>query len=376
MKPVESLLMNTIKFGRRKKNIVRGNGNKQRKEKCNTEERVDGLKKDDVMRSRSFKPSGGLQKFLKRKGPTPLAEYIKKEKWHRVDAIIFNEKYDRNSLIAEVEEQTGMNCLSLICMMHPPVRVVVKVTDLVPDLVNRLDTDGRMALHYASGWGASPQVVSFLTAMNSDAAAGKDNQGKTPLILACEGMHPTKLSDSGNIFCDKVGGPTIEVLEALIVAAWHVVSDTDNNNNRALDYAKSLKRKVKAFLEQATEMDARIKEEMKRPEKRSSRPRGSKVKLSHNCTTIWDRNELSKEHDEREINKRLIDFLSIEDRNERIDDLPLDNLKVTNPDALYAAEFGYLASKQGLKSDNSIPSVIDVNLDDREDLSACTVPPI
>lgn len=363
-------------FDRPKKKTEEEERKKQRKEKSKTGGKLDGVKKDDVMRSMLSKPSGSLHKLLKRKGPPHLAEYIKKAKWHRVDAIIFNEKYDRVKLITDVEEQIGMNCLSLICMMHPPVRVVVKVTDLVPDLVNQRDKDKRTPLHYASGWGASPQVVSFLTAMNSDAAAGKDINGKTPLILACEVMHPTKLSDSGNIFCDKVKGPRVEVLEALIAAACHVVSDFDNDNKRALDYATTLKSKVRTFLEQATSIDARIKAEMGRPEKRSSRPKGTKVKLSHNCPTIWDKNDFSREHDEKEINRRLIDFLSIEDRNERIDDLPLDNLKETNPDALYAAEYGYLASKRGLNSDNSIPSVVDVVLDEREDLSACTTPPI
>lgn len=325
------------------------------------------------------KSKGGFSNFLKKGTKKTLGSYIKKKNWRKVNEILFNKGMDRKSLIWSVKEETGIPCLSLLCMMHPPVVPVIKLVDLDPGQVSQSDGNGRYPLHFAAGWGASPQVVSFLTAMSSDIATEKDNYGKTPLILACEHLHPSRWSDTGNTFCDKIRGPTIEVIEILVASASQLTSDQDVDNMKALDYCREriTQKAVIEFLEKATEIDLRLKAEIRDKRKRPKfRKEGSKQHLTHNCVTLWDGVEFTTKGsilEEREMNKRLMDFLNIEDKKEIIRDLDVKYLKKYYPQALHAAENGYLSCQQCLRTDNSLPSLVDVFPQVNEDISDCTI---
>ena len=134
----------------------------------------------------------------------------------------------------------------------------------------------------------------------------------------------------------------------------------------ALEYYKQLNStgEIVKFLEQATSIDLRIKDEIcdrrKRPKYREA---GGKEKLEHNCVTIWNGMKFSTKlsiHEVIETNKRVMGFLNVEDNSEMVRYLDVKYLKKFYLDALLAAENGYLSCKQAFRSNRSLPSLVNV----------------
>lgn len=312
------------------------------------------------------------RKFLKKNDKRSLAELIRRKRWRQVSKLLFSAELNGDELLASVEEGTGLNCLSLVCMMHPPLKIVLKIVDLSPIIVTRRDAQGRTPLHFASGWGASPHVVSFIAAMNPEAATHHDDFGKTPLIMACQHMHPRRLSDTGNTFNDLDVGPKIEVIETLVFAAPGVVADEDISGLDALGYLskQSTPRPILKYLTQAKKIDEKIRAEDFSASGKLRIYDRVRNKLKPGCTTIWDQVNLTHQQ-ELQLHKKLSVFLSIEEEV-GLDKLPLKHLDKCYPQALYAAEHGFVASYRTL-TQCGIPTFVEISSNLKsENISECT----
>lgn len=322
----------------------------------------------------SFTSSGPFhRKFLKKNDKKSLAELIRRKRWRKVSKLLFSTELNGDELLASVEEETGMDCLSLACMMHPPLKIVLKIVDLSPIIVTRRDAQGRTPLHIASGWGASPHVVSFLAAMNPDAATLHDDFGKTPLIMACQHMHPRRLSDTGNTFNDLDVGPKIEVIETLVFAAPGVVADEDSSGMDALGYLskESTPRPILKYLTQAKKIDEKIRAKDCSESGKLRIYDSVRNKLKPGCTTIWDQVNLTHQQ-ELQMHKKLSIFLSVEEEV-GLDQLPLKHLDKCYPQALYAAEHGLVASYIN-STRSGIPPFIEITANLKsENISECTL---
>ena len=316
------------------------------------------------------------RKFLKKSDKKSLAELIRRKRWRKVSRLLFSSELDGDELLASVEEETGLNCLSLACMMHPPLKIVLKIVDISPIIVTSENAQGRTPLHFAAGWGASPHVVSFLTAMNPEAATIHDDLGKTPLIMACQHMHPRRLSDTGNTFNDLDVGPQIEVIETLVFAAPGVVADEDSSGIDALGYLLSAQQSttpapILKYLKTATKIDKKIRAEDISEDGKLRIYDKVRKKMKPGCTTIWDQVNLTHQQ-ERQMHKKLSIFLSIEEEV-GLDKLPLTYLDKCYPQALYAAEHGFVASYHN-SNRNGIPTFVEISANFKsENISECTL---
>jgi hypothetical protein len=336
-------------------------------------------RKGEKKKTEETSPSD-ITNFFPRNSKKSLGDLILLRKWKEVRTCLFDR---RNELLKKTLKSTHIGEISYlhsICSLHPPVVLVVKTVDLCPQLVLHKDHLGRLPLHIAAGWGASPQVVSFLLTVNIDAASTPDLNGKTPLIWAFENMKSPRVTGMKNIilgdmcghFDEKCPGPVEEVVQSLVDASLEVVNNRDSAGNNALDYAIENESNPNSLtlLQIATAKDKLIRREMRksknlrkpilsistsdfrsfykinplldRMKKKSRHCSVSITKSSRNHNTKWNhKNRI----DEDRFNDQIMDFLGVSTVDCNLDEMSLEYLRDYNIDSLRAAQFGFCASK-------------------------------
>lgn len=345
--------------------------------------------------------SSNIPDLFPRKSKKSLDELILSRNWKEVRICLFDKRNDKLKVLLETAIIGEISCLHSLCALHPPLVLVVKTVDLCPRLILHKDHLGRLPLHIAAGWGASPQIVSFLLAMNIDAPSTPDLNGKTPLIWAFENMKSPRLSglkntilaDMGSHFDERSPGPLEEVVQSLVDASLEAVNHMDYAGNTALDYAieNECNRKSLTVLQIATARDTQLRNEMKTKncfpktilsldshdyqslckihpllDQRKKSPYGScantrysrkhRVKNNHECTIDEDR-----------FNDQIMDFLGMSTAHCNLDEMTLDYLREHNLDSLRAAQFGFGASKH--RKPPGIPLIIKVIYCSEDDYS-------
>jgi hypothetical protein len=114
--------------------------------------------------------------------------------------------------------------LHILARAKPPLAVVEQVINLAPGSLKLQDEDGRLPLHYASKYGASPDVINLLLDSFPESINIKDNAGSCPLKYASTTQlrdllrgadlpkpHETKPKDKNTIFIDNKTGRRLKV---------------------------------------------------------------------------------------------------------------------------------------------------------------------
>ena len=113
--------------------------------------------------------------------------------------------------------------------------MVKKASKYFPRSLDRINGDGRLPLHIATRWGASPKVIKFLIKARPDAALAQDNFGNTPLHLTCKGYHKNFVPCFKNEPDLKVS--LLQIVQALLQSAPKVVNLENEDDMTALEYA-------------------------------------------------------------------------------------------------------------------------------------------
>mmetsp|Transcript_24328 Transcript_24328/g.50954 ORF Transcript_24328/g.50954 Transcript_24328/m.50954 type:complete len:259 (+) Transcript_24328:42-818(+) len=166
---------------------------------------------------------------------TSLLNIIQTQNWDAFDEIAIQNPRAFQALsdiISSTNEFNGMSFLHAIVREHPPLKTVADVIRLSPDSPRACDCLNRTPLHVAAGIGASPQVISYLCMVHPKACIIQDEDGKTPLHLACD--IECKLFEGQPARQDP---PTLEVIRALLSASFAAASVEDEDEMSPLEYA-------------------------------------------------------------------------------------------------------------------------------------------
>ena len=109
--------------------------------------------------------------------------------------------------------------------------------DFCPDLTSELDCLDRTPLHIAAGTGASPSLIKLLAKACPASCVAQDEDGKTPLHLACDSscdMFENEKDDREEL---PRGPPSSGTICALLSASLEAATMEDDDGMSALEYA-------------------------------------------------------------------------------------------------------------------------------------------
>ena len=342
-------------------------------------------------------------RFFTKKGKQSIGDLIQSREWSAVRKWLFGKNSaDKRLIMMDELKDSETTCLHVLCLYHPPLILVMKTVEICPEFVYQKDNLGRLPLHIAAGWGASPNVISFLLAFHIDAAATQDINGKTPLIWAFENMKNPRikndskeiiLADSGHSLGELRLGPVDTVVSYLADAALESVILKDQLGNTALDYAieNECNRESVNLLQLAVAKENQIQIEINSPKllKRnfsSQQKHGINTKCNFH-PLLHDRIKLKKEStffitseierkskkdkkmpiSDDQFNVHVMEILGVSNNQTGIDEVSLSKLREINPDCVQAAKYGFKASKH--YRPQSIPLIVEVENVIRDDIS-------
>ena len=340
--------------------------------------------------------------FFTKKGKQSIGDLIQSREWSAVRKWLFGKNDDKRLVIMDEIKDSGTTCLHVLCRYHPPLILVTKTVEICPELVYQKDNLGRLPLHIATGWGASPNVISFLLAFHIDAATTQDIYGKTPLIWAFENMKNPRikndskeliLADTGGPFGELRLGPVDTVVRYLTDAALESVILKDQWGNTALDYAieNECNRESVNLLQLAVAKENQIQMEINSTKllKRnfSSQKNYDSNRQCNFHPLLHERIQLKKEStflitseterkskkdkkipiNDDQFNVHVMEILGISNNQTSLDKVSLSELRELNPDCLQAAQYGFKASKH--YRPQSIPLIVEVENVIRDDFS-------
>lgn len=118
-----------------------------------------------------------------------ILEIVETRNWYALAFTLKNhtrlfESFARS--LARTDELNGMTILHCVLRFDPPIEIIKALLDLVPDQIAQSDCLGRLPLHVATGCRCSAPAVRLLVDRHPDGCLARDQDGKTPLILACD----------------------------------------------------------------------------------------------------------------------------------------------------------------------------------------------
>jgi hypothetical protein len=184
-----------------------------------------------------------------------------------------------SNLICEHDEVfNGMTLLHACVRYDPPVNLLMKMIQLHPEAIRKVDCIGRTPLHIAAGSDVSPLVAKVLTVLYPEACNIQDNDGKTPLHFACD--------SSCELFEENVGSPSrcppsLDTVRTILSGSVEAVILEDADEMNALEYAllSDAPMKLISFLQRTTQKVMRTKQEKTRapPSKITPTPQSSSM---------------------------------------------------------------------------------------------------
>jgi len=135
--------------------------------------------------------------------------------------------------ISQSSQLNGMTILHACVRFNPPPHIVKILIELVPESPSCVDCLQRTPLHIAAGTHASLSTIQLLSDAYPGACTIHDEDGKTPLHLACDSE--CELFEGGRDSMREP--PSYEVVHTLINASPFSVLLEDEDGTSALEYA-------------------------------------------------------------------------------------------------------------------------------------------
>ncbi|KAL3823346.1 hypothetical protein ACHAXA_008841 [Cyclostephanos tholiformis] len=139
-----------------------------------------------------------------------------------------------NAICECAEVFNGMTLLHACVRYDPPVSLLLKMIELHPEAIRRVDCIGRTPLHVAAGSGVSPLVVQVLTKAYPQACNIQDNDGRTPLHFACDSSCELFEANEEN---SSRGPPCLDTIRVILSGSLDAVTLEDSDEMNALEYA-------------------------------------------------------------------------------------------------------------------------------------------
>mmetsp|Transcript_11174 Transcript_11174/g.27469 ORF Transcript_11174/g.27469 Transcript_11174/m.27469 type:complete len:266 (+) Transcript_11174:66-863(+) len=159
--------------------------------------------------------------------------------------------------IMHSSDLNGMTLLHACVRFDPPTHIVKLLLDLVPESPGRIDCLQRTPLHVAAGTRASLPTIQLLARAYPQACAIQDEDGRTPLHLACDSscklFEGDDREESASASSKDV--PSYEVVNTLMEASpSSAIPLLDHDDVSALKYAISSNAPIKVvrLLQHAT----------------------------------------------------------------------------------------------------------------------------
>lgn len=133
-------------------------------------------------------------RLIKKMGPHNclffLCYLISKEQWVELHRFLVGEgSHDEAIKIARMAKPIKMNknqnLLHFVCRFRPPLSIAVQIGKIDRKYFYQPDSNGQTPLHVCVTFGASQQVINFISTQYVGAGTVRDIYGKTPLMLAC-----------------------------------------------------------------------------------------------------------------------------------------------------------------------------------------------
>jgi ankyrin repeat protein len=131
-----------------------------------------------------------------------------------------------------------MTLLHAVARYDPPLTIVAKMIEICPELPSAVDCLDRTPLHIAAGQGASPALIKLIALACPAACDAQDEDGKTPLHLACDSSCELFVEDDANN--NKPTSrrtPNHDSIRALLSESLHAATIEDLDEMSPLEYA-------------------------------------------------------------------------------------------------------------------------------------------
>ena len=166
-----------------------------------------------------------------------LLELIERQDWMAFRSVaLLNPAYFQaitRAISSCSEFNGGMTLLHAVARCNPPLDVVAKMIEIVPEQLAAKDCLGRTALHVAAASAAAPKVIKLIAHACPTSCDATDVDGKTPLHFACDITCELFEGDSP-VLPRKVCHDTIC---ALLSESLHASTVEDIDEMNALEYA-------------------------------------------------------------------------------------------------------------------------------------------
>ena len=111
---------------------------------------------------------------------------IERESWKKVLEVLNSEAITcitkHSPEVSEIDDPL----LHFACMYQPPLQIVVRIIEALPNSIKEMNHIGQYPLHSATQWGASPEVIKYFLDIYPESLHHQDHEGRTPLMLACK----------------------------------------------------------------------------------------------------------------------------------------------------------------------------------------------
>uniref|UniRef100_A0A6S8X7S8 Uncharacterized protein n=1 Tax=Ditylum brightwellii TaxID=49249 RepID=A0A6S8X7S8_9STRA len=161
-----------------------------------------------------------------------IGQLIEKERWGKLRRLL-SASTTANVLSLFPDVEMMQSALHLLCKRNPPLDIVEKFIEVLPQCPHRIDSEGRTPLHIAVSFEASLSVIDHLISIYPDAASTKDAHGRTPLIVVCQNI---TVPENAIEFV-QINQYFPDLIRYLINASPHTVTDEDCESITALEYA-------------------------------------------------------------------------------------------------------------------------------------------
>ena len=168
-----------------------------------------------------------------------LLHIIESKDWQNFEKLALSNPETFRALckaIAGCEEFHGMNLLHAVARCAPPLTIVAMMIVCCPDLPSATDCLGRTPLHVAVGLGASPDLIKLIAHSWPAACISPDEDGKTPLHIACDTSCELFADDSTKTSPSRAS-PDHDSIRYLLSVCPHAATMEDLDEMSPLEYA-------------------------------------------------------------------------------------------------------------------------------------------
>lgn len=166
-----------------------------------------------------------------------------------------------------------MSLLHACLCYSPPLGVVVKMVNMFPDRTSALraqDCMGRTPLHIAAACDANPMVIKLLISANPSTCNILDQDGRTPLHLACDSSCSILDENDTQSQPQQREAPSYGAVRALLSESLSPALIEDEDGMSALEYAiiSDASIEVVHILQKATMKSHQEREKLRSSKKR------------------------------------------------------------------------------------------------------------